>query len=155
MIVAPVFMAVALALMLGVKRGEAVAQAAVRARYDLETGTEFCEEPEAPFETKEAIYRIAQEALHNTVKHACARRLNLRLCRRGETIVLEVRDDGVGFDPQILYPGHLGLSSMRERAARVRGQLEVHSASGCGTCVRAEFSIPPNPTPSTPSGSPT
>ncbi len=129
--------------------------AAVRARYDLETGTEFCEEPEAPFETKEAIYRIAQEALHNTVKHACARRLNLRLCRRDETIVLEVSDDGVGFDSQALYPGHLGLSSMRERAARLGGQLEVHSAPGCGTRVRAEFSIPPNPTPSTPSSSPT
>ena len=129
--------------------------AAVRARYDLETGTEFCEEPEAPFETKEAIYRIAQEALHNTVKHACARRLNLRLCRSGETLVLEVSDDGVGFDPQVLYPGHLGLSSMRERAARMGGQLEVHSAPGCGTRVRAEFSIPPNPTPSTPSSSPT
>ncbi len=129
--------------------------AAVRARYDLETGTEFCEEPEVPFETKETIYRIAQEALHNTVKHACARRLNLRLCRSGETLVLEVSDDGVGFDTQVLYPGHLGLNSMRERAARMGGQLEVHSDPGCGTRVRAEFSIPPNPTPSTPSSSPT
>jgi PAS domain S-box-containing protein len=115
--------------------------AAVRARYDLETGTEFCAEPAVPLETKEALYRVAQEALNNTVKHACARRVSLRLCRDDEKIVLEVSDDGVGFDPQVSYPGHLGLNSMRERAARLGGQLEVHSALGRGTHVRVEFSV--------------
>ena len=114
---------------------------AVRARYDLETGTELCDEPDVPLEAKEAIYRIAQEALNNTVKHASARRVSLRLCRGDAKVVLEVSDDGVGFDPQTLRPGHLGLSSMRERAARLGGHLEIHSAPGSGTRVRAEFPL--------------
>ena len=114
---------------------------AARARYDLETGMELCDEPDVPLEAKEAVYRIAQEALNNTVKHASARRVSLRLCHGDESVVLEVSDDGVGFDPQTLRPGHLGLSSMRERAARLGGHLEIHSAPGSGTRVRAEFPL--------------
>lgn len=54
-----------------------------------------------------------------------------------EQITLEISDDGVGFDPRGEFPGHLGLRSMRERAQRVGGTLEVRSAPGTGTRVRA------------------
>jgi signal transduction histidine kinase len=53
--------------------------------------------------------------------------------------VLEVCDDGLGFDPASSFPGHLGLRSMRERATQVGGTLEIDSAPGRGTCVRAEI----------------
>lgn len=115
---------------------------AVHARNDIEMRTDLCDEPDAPLETKEAIYRIAQEALHNAVKHAQAGQLDLRLCRSGESIVLEISDDGVGFDPTVAFPGHLGLRSMVERAARLGGTLEIHSAPGNGTRVRARFPSP-------------
>jgi PAS domain S-box-containing protein len=111
--------------------------AALRARHGLEVQAEFCEEPALPFEVKEALYRIAQEALHNTVKHAQANVVEIRLDDCEGQITLEVQDDGVGFDPGAEYPGHLGLHSMRERAARLGGALEIESEAGRGTRLRA------------------
>ena len=75
--------------------------------------------------------------MHNAVKHAQASRVDVRLAHRVGTIVLEVRDDGKGFDPTGSLPGHLGLCSMRERATHLSGTLEIESAPGRGTCVRA------------------
>jgi signal transduction histidine kinase len=65
----------------------------------------------------------------------------MRLCHQPDNLALEVSDDGVGFDPAKSFPGHLGLDSMRERVARLRGILEIQSAPGKGTCVRAEFPL--------------
>jgi signal transduction histidine kinase len=83
------------------------------------------------------ILRIAQEALHNAVRHAGASRVVVRL-REGP--VLEVIDDGAGFDPADpeLRSRHLGLTSMEERARRLGGRLEIRSAPGQGTTVRLE-----------------
>ena len=87
---------------------------------------------------KEAIYRVAQEALHNVVKPARARRVSLSLGQEDGTIVLVVEDDGQGFDPAGEFPGHLGLRSMRERVERLGGQFSLTSAPGEGSrlCVR-------------------
>jgi len=115
--------------------------AAIRARHGIEVGGELCDEPQASLKVKEAIYRIAQESLTNAVKHARATHLSLWLRREGESLVLEVQDDGVGFDPTASYPGHLGLHSMRERVARLGGRLEIQSAPGQGTRVSARFSL--------------
>ncbi len=115
--------------------------AALRARYDIEVKTEICDEPDVPLETKEAIYRVAQEALHNAVKHARANQLRVRLCHQQDNLALEVSDDGVGFDPAKSFPGHLGLDSMRERAARLGGTLEIYSAPGRGVRVCVEFPL--------------
>jgi signal transduction histidine kinase len=93
------------------------------------------EEPEA----KEAAYRIAQEALHNTVKHARASRVKIRIeCALGR-MTIEISNDGVGFDSEGNFPGHLGLRSMRERASRLGGALEVESALDGGTRIRARI----------------
>jgi PAS domain S-box-containing protein len=115
--------------------------AVVHARNGIETRADLCSEPNAPLEIKEALYRIAQEALHNVVKHAQASRLDLRLYRSSNDIVLEIRDDGVGFDPTTAFPGHLGLRSMDERAAKLGGALAIHSSPGSGTRIHAHFPV--------------
>jgi PAS domain S-box-containing protein len=115
--------------------------AALEARHEIPVHTTLGEEPDLSLETKEAIYRIAQEALHNTVKHARASRAELRFESDARGIVLEVSDDGGGFDPSRDFSGHLGLKSMRERATRLGGTLRVDSAPGGGTTIRAL--IPP------------
>jgi signal transduction histidine kinase len=86
------------------------------------------------------ILRIAQEALQNALKHADADQVEVRLRSDDGRLVLEVEDDGVGFDPGA--PGarsrRLGLTSMEERAERLGGTLEIRSAPGAGTTVRLE-----------------
>lgn len=90
----------------------------------------------APIEIEEALYRIAQEALHNVVKHARARRIRLSLSRVRDGLQLEVADDGVGFDPAVTGDGRLGLAGMRARAERVGGRLTIRSRRGGGTTVK-------------------
>jgi signal transduction histidine kinase len=112
-------------------------QAAVlRLRHELVVDSVLCEEPDVSLDTKEALYRIAQEALHNIVKHAQARTVAVHLACEADSIALSVRDDGVGFDPSALFPGHLGQHSMRERAAQLGGSITVTSTPGAGTCIR-------------------
>lgn len=114
--------------------------AAIEARHGIEVRKELTQEPDVPLAVKEAIYRVAQEALHNAVKHARAVSASVTLeLDADEGIQLEVIDDGLGFDPEGDFPGHLGLKSMRERTARLGGTLEVESAPGRGTRVRARI----------------
>jgi signal transduction histidine kinase len=86
------------------------------------------------------ILRIAQEALSNAVRHAHADHIRLRLADEDGRVVLEVRDDGAGFDPDApeVRSRRLGLTSMEERAQRLGGRLTVASAPGGGTTVRLE-----------------
>jgi signal transduction histidine kinase len=113
--------------------------ALVQARHKIAVHVSLCDEPDAPLEVKEALYRIAQEALNNTVKHAQAERVELRLEQNADEILLEVRDDGGGFDPESSFPGHLGLKSMRERVARLGGRLWIESAPGEGSRIRVQI----------------
>lgn len=82
------------------------------------------------------LYRIAQESLHNSVRHAEAQRARVALRKRTDAIVLEVEDDGRGFDPEE-HPGR-GLRGMEERAALLGGSWTLRSAPGRGTHVRVE-----------------
>jgi signal transduction histidine kinase len=113
--------------------------AATRVRHKLEVSTDFCREPALPFNAKEALYRISQEALNNVARHAQASRVELRLTDDGDRVTLEVQDDGVGFQPQREYPGHMGLHSMRERAKGMQGILEIVSEAGKGAVVRVRI----------------
>jgi signal transduction histidine kinase len=114
--------------------------AATRARYNIEVETALGEEPEVPLATKETLYRVAQEAIHNTIKHAHASRIDLSLRATSRGIRLEVGDNGGGFDATAEFPGHLGIRSMRERAAAAGGTFGVESSPGGGT--RLEIEIP-------------
>ena len=88
----------------------------------------------------EEVFRVAQEALQNAVRHGVPARLGVWLGHRDGTLVLEVSDDGVGFDPADpeLRARRLGLTSMEERAQRLGGALEIRSAPGAGTTIRLE-----------------
>lgn len=112
--------------------------AATRARYGIAVAAELASEPDIPLPAKEALYRIAQEAMHNTVKHARATRIEIVLTfSAADVIHLRVRDNGIGFDPDGSFPGHLGLHSMRERIERLGGTLSITSARGTGTSIVA------------------
>ena len=116
--------------------------AATQARYGIEVASDMCPEPDAPIDVKEAIYRIAQEALHNVVKHAHASHVDVRLTCDDDELVVVVKDDGSGFDPDGDFPGHIGLRSMRERAANAGGNVSVTSATGEGTTVTGRIGLP-------------
>jgi PAS domain S-box-containing protein len=111
--------------------------AAVQARHGIRVEAELDSEPEASLDVKEALYRVAQEALHNTVKHARAANVKLKLEESPEAFTLGISDDGVGFDSRKDFPGHLGLKSMRERATRLGGTLEVTSEPEHGVRILA------------------
>jgi signal transduction histidine kinase len=84
------------------------------------------------------LYRIAQEAIMNARKHASAGHVDIALATAGEGVTLRVADDGVGFDLEALAtpePGHLGLSTVVERAELAGGWARVQSAPGRGTTV--------------------
>lgn len=115
--------------------------AAVTAREQLTVEVSATNGPlELEDSVQEELYSLAQEALHNVVKHAQASAAQIVLKRDPaalDTLVLEVRDDGCGFDDHAPRPGHLGLITMRERAERAGGRLTVDSRPGAGTTVRA------------------
>ncbi len=115
--------------------------AALEARHGIAVESILCNEPMVSLETKEAIYRIVQEALHNTVKHARATNVRIRMECNPEWITLDISDDGVGFDVQGDFPGHLGLHSMRERASRLGGTLEIESAPGRETRIYTRIPV--------------
>jgi signal transduction histidine kinase len=91
----------------------------------------------------EEVFRIAQEALHNALRHAGARAVRVRLEERPGEVVLSVADDGRGFDPDApaLRSRSLGLTSMEERAAALGGTLRIASARGAGTTVDLELPL--------------
>ena len=91
-------------------------------------------------QAKEALYRILQEAINNITKHAAARHVAIRLSQVDGAVILEVVDDGVGFDPTVQSPGHMGLRSMQERAEQVGGICRIESEIGKGT--RIEVRVP-------------
>jgi PAS domain S-box-containing protein len=118
--------------------------AVLRARHGIAVDESFAAEPTMSWESKQALYRIAQEALHNAGRHARATRVRIVLGEDDARIRLEVWDNGVGFDTESEHPGHFGLNTMRERANELGGSLEIESRPQAGTIVRAI--IPANPT---------
>ena len=111
--------------------------AALSSRTGLQVAVEGPEERlDVPPATEEHLYRLALEALNNTVKHADARTATITLTVADDRLELAVNDDGVGFATSREHPGHLGLRTMQERASAVGGTLEVHSQTGRGTTVR-------------------
>jgi PAS domain S-box-containing protein len=88
-------------------------------------------------ESAVALFRIAQEALHNAAKHSSAKTIRVILETREEELHLSITDDGCGFDPAQAPRGRWGMTTMRERAEAAGGRLAVESRPGEGTTVHA------------------
>jgi signal transduction histidine kinase len=82
------------------------------------------------------LFAIGREALANVEKHAGASAAQVRVEARDGRVIVEVHDNGCGFDPAAGHPGHFGLDSMRSRAAEIGGRITITSAPGSGTLVR-------------------
>jgi len=118
--------------------------AVLRARHGIAVDESFDGEPTMSWESKQALYRIAQEALHNAGRHARATQVRIVLSQDAARIRLEVWDNGVGFDTESEHPGHFGLNTMRERANELGGSLEIESRPQAGTVVRAIIPATPS-----------
>lgn len=95
-------------------------------------------------DTRTAAFRVVQEAIANALRHASASSVRVQGRRAQGQVVVDVTDDGVGFDTEgRAEEGHLGLAVMRERAAVLGGSVHVWSREGFGTRVRARFPLPP------------
>jgi signal transduction histidine kinase len=122
---------------------------AVERRAGIEARLEVSEPLRLSPAIEESLYRICQEALNNALKHASARTVVVRLRRLDSEVLLEVSDDGVGFEPQAKDElrgkeelGGVGLSYMRERVAQLNAQLEIETALDKGTTVRVSLLEP-------------
>jgi signal transduction histidine kinase len=91
-------------------------------------------------ELESTVYRLVQEALANVAKHARAEHAYVQVGANANCVMVEMRDDGVGFDPDVRAPG-FGLVGMKERIALAGGKLEITSSLGAGTTVRAEVPL--------------
>jgi signal transduction histidine kinase len=87
------------------------------------------------------LYHIAQEALNNALKHAQATVVDIRLMVGARSVKLEIRDDGIGFEPDQIESEGMGLASMAERAKRMGGSLEVLSQLGMGTTIQYQKGV--------------
>jgi signal transduction histidine kinase len=88
-----------------------------------------------------AIYRIVQEALTNACKHSKSEKATVSVTQEGQDVRLEVRDWGIGFDPESVEEGHFGLESIRQRVRLLGGRLTIETAPGSGTQVQVVVPI--------------
>lgn len=110
--------------------------ASVESRSGIATTLEDLLDSPLPRVVEEGMYGVAQEALNNALKHARATRVAVRLVRSGDAVLLEIADNGCGFDVEATESrGGFGLRGMRERAAFLSGELEITASAG-GTTVR-------------------
>ena len=108
---------------------------AVSSRSGLSISEHLDDEMRLPAPVQVALYRIAEEALNNVIKHASATEISMSLICSGDTVELVVWDNGRGFDPATVAPDHLGLGIMRERAEQVGAILSITTAPDDGTRI--------------------
>jgi signal transduction histidine kinase len=125
-----------------VERGLVAAFAEHVARLDWEGPAVAVQGPEGRLplsgRTEAQLFGIGREALANVVKHAGARTAWVSVEVVAGRVLVEIGDDGRGFDPASRHPGHFGLESMRSRASEIDGLLTISSTTGQGTVVRVE-----------------
>jgi signal transduction histidine kinase len=98
-------------------------------------------EPDAawPRESEVQLYPLAIEALNNSLKHARANYVSVRLSGAGNNLLMEIQDDGVGFDPQAVQPGGMGLITMAERCQNLGARFEIIAKPAGGTTIRVKM----------------
>jgi signal transduction histidine kinase len=89
-----------------------------------------------PEDITHCLYRCAQEAIENTLRHANAKKVTMNLMADGDEVVLSIRDNGKGFEPQEPGKEHLGIRGMRERVEMLGGTLAIESAKKQGTEIK-------------------
>jgi signal transduction histidine kinase len=115
---------------------------AVEGRANLQTTLIADADDDLPPFVEQALYRIAQEALNNVLKHACAQHVTVSISQQRSTVILEICDDGVGFDPSMVQAhGGLGLRGIAERVAQLNGTYRLQSALGAGTQLGVELAL--------------
>jgi signal transduction histidine kinase len=113
---------------------------AVERRFGMETQFQGNGVGQLSPDVEEGLYRVAQEALNNILKHARASAVTVSLRRSQDVVTLEIADNGIGFDPVVARErGGFGLQGMEERAARLGGQLVIESTPGKGTRIQVEI----------------
>jgi signal transduction histidine kinase len=121
---------------LGIVRGLEGLCETVSQQHNINVDADIDPVHDLPDDVSLCLFRVAQEAMNNAVKHAKTGRIEVKLVRHAATLHLEVRDMGVGFDPATA-PNGLGLVSMRERLRMVGGRFVLHSSPGYGTLIEA------------------
>ncbi len=100
-----------------------------------------------PAEFEIACFRVVQESITNALRHAGARRLEVRITRSSRRVSLSIKDDGCGFNLATLDEaaahGHLGVLGMRERVRARGGKFKLTSRPGAGTAIEVELDAPP------------
>ena len=112
---------------------------AVIGRARLPVRLDITGDYEMPPEVKVAYYRIAQESLNNIVKYARATQVEIRLRLECCNVQMEIKDNGIGFDPTLVKPTSLGMRIMRERADAIHAHLRITSRPGQGTLVSLDW----------------
>jgi len=112
----------------------------VEGRAGLQTELKVEGEIQLSPKIESELYRIAQEALNNALKHAQGHSVTVALRQNQQNVALEIVDDGIGFDPKTVQKqGGLGLPGMEERVAQLGGKLTIESEAGVGTSIRVEI----------------
>ena len=114
----------------------------VENRAELKSNLKSNLKERLPLSVEEGLYRIALEALNNTIKHAQAKKVEINILRDMETVTIEISDDGKGFDPTTAcQDGCLGILSMQERASVQDWIFRLDSSPGAGTRIRVEVKL--------------
>ncbi|MCE7905816.1 MAG: PAS domain S-box protein [Anaerolineae bacterium CFX3] len=114
----------------------------IESRAGLETELHTDGVERLPRAVEPDVYRIAMEALNNLVRYARAKKVTVDLQTRSDWIILDIRDNGVGFDiERVRDGGGMGIHNMEQRAKRLGGRLEISSRPGEGTRIKAEIPL--------------
>jgi signal transduction histidine kinase len=114
---------------------------AVEERVGLQPSFKWRVSTQLDSHVEEALYGITQEALNNVMRHAQAHSITVHLVQSGQTLILKIEDDGIGFDPQQVSTGGIGLKTMHERAESLNAHLHIDSQPGHGTRIIVEVKL--------------
>lgn len=128
------------------KLGDLIRQVAgiIGNRAGLKVSVQVKEQEVIPPQVHFVLYRVVQEALNNIAKHALASHIAISFNSASGQVDLTIQDDGLGFDPDRIGPGHLGLSIMKDRIENIGGTIETVTSEGKGTLIKVHWTDPQN-----------